>query len=228
MCTITYLPYNDGYILTQNRDESPLRADAIFPLEDEVNGQRLIYPQDPEGSGSWFVSTKDGITLCVMNGAYHPDKKDGDYRHSRGLVPLHYLEFNDPQAFLKEYHFRELEAFDLLVCSAEGVIEFVWDETNMMMNRYTSNELIFQSAPLYDLEQKQFRKGLFQTFLDNNHVTDILNFHTQKQTDDPALDILMDRGPVGSVSTVQRRFHKSENHVGYLKKGDSEVQFASF
>jgi len=228
MCTITYLPFKDGYIVTQNRDESPLRADAVFPVEDDVQGQKIIYPKDPEGSGSWFVSAQNGLTLCVMNGAYHPHKKDGQYAYSRGLIPLHYLGFADAVDFLKNYAYHKLEAFTLLACTPFGVDEFIWDETDMNHQRHPAKALIFQSAPLYNAAQKAFRKGLFQNFLSQNSTEEILDFHTKPQTEDKALNILMDREVVKSVSTVQRTFFEENNEVRYLKLGAAQILNADF
>ena len=228
MCTITYIPLKDGYILTQNRDESPQRADAVFPVESTVNGTRVIYPQDPEGQGSWFVSTQDGVTLCIMNGIYHANKKPGQFRHSRGLVPLHFLEHEGTFDFLDRYRFDGLEGFKLLACSLKGVDEIKWDERQVTHNRYAPASLIFQSDPLYNAEQKAFRSGLFESFLENNPPDQILDFHTQSQTNDPSIDILMDRGRVGSVSTIQRKFHGTTNAVSYLKLGAETLQTAQF
>lgn len=228
MCTITYIPHQGGYILTQNRDESPLRADAIFPIEDVRHGNRIIFPQDPEGQGSWFVSVENGVTLCVMNGIFHPDKKPGQFRHSRGLIPLHYLKYANTFDFLERYQFEGLEGFKLLACSEKGVDEIKWDEHEVSHARHAPSNLIFQSDPLYNAEQKKIRQNLFQRFLSTHQPQDILDFHTQPQTDDPTIDILMNRGKVGSVSTIQRVFNPSTNVVGYLKLGASQVQEATF
>ncbi len=228
MCTITFLPYKNGYILTQNRDESPLRADAVFPVEEEIKNQKVIYPQDPEGSGSWFVSTEAGLTLCVMNGAYHPHKRAGQYAHSRGLVPLHFLAFADADDFMNNYAYQKLEAFTLLVCSPTGVEEFIWDETDMNRKTHRAKPLIFQSDPLYNAEQKAFRKSLFTQFMVENDAITILDFHTQPQTPDNAVNILMDRERVKSVSTIQRYFYGGINEVGYLKLGAEGLHCVSF
>jgi hypothetical protein len=163
-----------------------------------------------------------------MNGAYHPNKKPGDYKHSRGLVPFHFLDFQDTKSFLADYHYRELEAFTLLVCATQGVEELIWNEREMEVRSHPAEQLIFQSAPLYNTEQQGFRKSLFNQFMAQNQATDILQFHTQPQTADPTLDILMKRPRVQSVSTVQRSFFKDENKVSYLKKGASKPDYAEF
>ena len=228
MCTITYIAYKNGYILTQNRDESPLRQDAVFPVKAEIGGEQVIYPQDPEGSGSWFVSTQSGTTICVMNGIFHPDKKPGQYRHSRGLIPLHYLHFEHTRQFLKNYEFNELEGFKLLVCNQQGVDEITWDEERVSHQFHQPQNLIFQSDPLYNAEQKAFRTGLFTSFLQKHEAQNILDFHTEPQTADPTVNILMDRKMVKSVSTIQRHFLAGQNQVGYLKLGEKEMAVAEF
>jgi hypothetical protein len=49
MCTVTYLPIaEDHFILTSNRDESPLRANVRVETE-EINGKKLILPRDKAG-----------------------------------------------------------------------------------------------------------------------------------------------------------------------------------
>ncbi len=111
MCTITYIPKDNGYIVTQNRDESPLREKAIFPVKAIANDIPIVYPKDPEGSGSWFVTAKNGITLCIMNAVYHPDKTSADFKHSRGLVPLHYLDYSSSEDFVNAYEFEGIQGF---------------------------------------------------------------------------------------------------------------------
>ena len=54
MCTVTYLPLeNDGFILTSNRDESPMRK-TIPPKKYLENGVELAYPKDQLAGGTWI------------------------------------------------------------------------------------------------------------------------------------------------------------------------------
>jgi uncharacterized protein with NRDE domain len=228
MCTITYLPFQDGYIVTQNRDESPLRAEAIFPVKEKINGSDVIFPQDPEGTGSWFVSAANGLTLCIMNGAFHPNKQPGDYKHSRGLVPLHFIELGDEHNFVNTYHYRELEAFTLLVCSPNGVSEFIWNEQKMQVVKHAPKALIFQSAPLYNYKQQKHRTTLFTRFLERHDAHQIIDFHTKPQAENPMIDIRMDRAQVKSISTIQRMFNANTNQVAYMPLATQQLHVAPF
>jgi hypothetical protein len=52
MCTVTYLPLKDNnFILTSNRDETPLRK-TIPPKTYVESGVELIYPKDELAGGT--------------------------------------------------------------------------------------------------------------------------------------------------------------------------------
>lgn len=217
MCTITYIPTDSGYIVTQNRDESPFRERAIFPVNGKVNNEPIVFPKDPEGSGSWFVSVKNGLTICIMNAIYHLDKTSADFKHSRGLVPLHYLDFSSSEHFVKEYDFEGIQGFTLIVCSPDQIDEIHWDEENVAHTLFNPEPLIFQSNPLYDSEQKVKRKAWFTQWLESNNPSSILDFHQSQQRDNLAESILMDREIVRTVSITQRSFSPNSGQIQYAE-----------
>ena len=54
MCTVTYLPLgNNEFILTSNRDESPVRK-TILPKKYFENGVEILYPKDELAGGTWI------------------------------------------------------------------------------------------------------------------------------------------------------------------------------
>jgi len=217
MCTITYIPTESGYIVTQNRDESPLREKAVFPVKETINKESIIFPKDPEGSGSWFVSAKHGLTVCIMNAIYHPNKTSADFKHSRGLVPLHYLEYESNEQFIKDYDFKGIQGFTLVVCSQENVNEIHWDENKVTHQSFSPAPLIFQSNPLYTAEQKAKRKLWFENWLDVNDSTKILEFHKAKKQENLAESILMDRHFVRTISITQRAFLSNSDEIQYAE-----------
>ena len=217
MCTITYIPTDSGYIVTQNRDESPLREKAIFPIKDTYSNETIIYPKDPEGSGSWFVTAKNGLTICIMNAVYHPDKTSADFKHSRGLVPLHFLKFKNSEQFVNEYDFEGIQGFTLIVCSQDSVNEIHWDEHKVEHSSHKSSPLIFQSDPLYDYDQKAKRKAWFKQWLNTNDAAKILEFHQTQIPENLAESILMDRKIVRTVSITQRSFSPISDKIQYAE-----------
>ncbi len=70
MCTVTYLPLgNNNFILTSNRDETPLRK-TIPPKEYDENGVELTYPKDELAGGTWIGLSDKNRLVCLLNGGF--------------------------------------------------------------------------------------------------------------------------------------------------------------
>ncbi|NDC40852.1 MAG: hypothetical protein EBZ77_04755, partial [Chitinophagia bacterium] len=56
MCTVTYLPLDNGHILTSNRDEQLLRQAAAPPelIEGKTGG--ILFPRDGKAGGTWIAA----------------------------------------------------------------------------------------------------------------------------------------------------------------------------
>src|SRR5690242_11614888 len=66
MCTVTFIPRNDGFYIAMNRDERVTRPSASPPT---VFGQGLfesIYPLDGEG-GTWIAANRAGVAFALLN-----------------------------------------------------------------------------------------------------------------------------------------------------------------
>jgi len=50
MCTVTFIPHREGYLLGMNRDERKSRPIASPPAVFEHRGIDSIYPLDTEGA----------------------------------------------------------------------------------------------------------------------------------------------------------------------------------
>ena len=55
MCTVTYIPANDKYFISSNRDERNSRTNAIAPAVYEINQKKIIFQKDGEAGGSWIA-----------------------------------------------------------------------------------------------------------------------------------------------------------------------------
>ena len=64
MCTVTYLPWRDGFILTHNRDEAPTRSPWYIVREKRKN-DTLIFPKDIKAGGAgWPPRAAAGWPAC--------------------------------------------------------------------------------------------------------------------------------------------------------------------
>lgn len=205
MCTVTYLPTNEGqYILTSNRDEWPGRPTSTPIKHEGPDGQTLLYPTDCMAGGSWIAISNNGATACLLNGAFERHNRNPSYRRSRGLVLVDAFAYDSFSEFVAEYDFTEIEPFTLLFLHDKVLNELRWDGTQ------THNSLpdqtqphIWASATLYTPEYIAKRKVWFDEWLQTHHEytpEEIMQFHHTGGEGNKYNDIIMNRE--GLVQTV--------------------------
>ena len=99
MCTISFIPKKDGYLLAMNRDELKSRAVAVPPSLHQFNSLSLVYPQESSG-GTWIGANSRGTLLALMNANAPEDPNLAVKSVSRGeIIP----------ALLHEYSALEMD-----------------------------------------------------------------------------------------------------------------------
>ena len=95
MCTLTFIPRDDGYYLAMNRDESISRGVADPPARFDLPGLKTsaVYPRDVAG-GTWIAVNNSGIAFALLN--WNEVHRPGKMR-SRGVVIPHLVRFNSHQ-----------------------------------------------------------------------------------------------------------------------------------
>lgn len=202
MCTATYFPRpHGGFVLTHSRDEKTLRPAALLPQPYERNGQVLLYPKDPQGSGTW-IATSNRTTVCLLNGAFAAHQPQPPYQYSRGLVPLHVFDYDSIDEFLHDYDPRGLEPFTLLLAQMTGspagrLTELRWDGRRVFINdKNPDRPHIWSSATLYEPAVIETREGWFREWLHQNPqptVGGIRLFHQTAGDGDPENSLCMNR-----------------------------------
>ena len=128
MCTLSFLPKNDGYIVAMNRDEQLSRLIALPPAIHASARSKAIYPLDVEG-GTWIAVTESGTTWALLNrNSTLADTK----KCSRGEIILAALQSaNELKAVeeLKSQILDEVLPFRLVMLSetTKQVREWIWD-----------------------------------------------------------------------------------------------------
>ena len=198
MCTVTYLPLaNKSWLLTSNRDESPLRP-ALVPAVYEVDGdKKLLYPKDPLAGGTWIAVSNKGRAGCVLNGAFERHERNTPYRKSRGLILLDLFEYNDVDVFFREYELEGIEPFTMVAIDDARVYDFRWDGQQRHLSLPdASKPQIWASATLYTHEWKEKRQCWFNDWLAQNPKWTrdaIVGFHLHGGEGDPMNDVVMNR-----------------------------------
>lgn len=206
MCTVSFVPIdNSAYIFTSNRDENPSRAAAVLNTK-MINAKQVLYPQDPESSGSWIAISDTGQLLCILNGAFEAHKRKPPYRLSRGLMALQYFEYSDVSAFVMSYNFEGIEAFTCIIVENAQVHELRWDERELIHTSYPISEAkIWSSSTLYTQQWQTARKEWFEDWLGSHVIIDqssVLDFHKSAGIGDGAHDLVMNRSNIVKTTSI--------------------------
>jgi hypothetical protein len=66
MCTVSFIPRKNGYLLAMNRDEKFTRAKGLPPRLRKMDGRAVLCPAEP-GGGAWIAVNETGATLALIN-----------------------------------------------------------------------------------------------------------------------------------------------------------------
>lgn len=210
MCTVTFVPNQNGYILTSSRDEQKIRPTSPPKLY-TICGKSLIFPKDEIAGGTWIASDKKHRTVCLLNGAFENHRKKESYRKSRGLILLESFSFSSITAFTTQIDLENIEPFTLLLIDQSNQLEFIemrWDgEKKHIKPIDASLPHIWSSTTLYNAEVRKKREDWFEKLIvseKNLSKETIQNFHLTKKGSDIKNNIVMEReGGLQTLSVSQ-------------------------
>ncbi len=205
MCTVTYLPQDEGFLLTQNRDESPSRA-ASGLVRSKRDGVELVYPRDRAAGGTWIAISSELQVGCLINGAFQKHKHTPPYRRSRGLVLLDYFGYASMDQFADTYPLDGIEPFTMIAVQDDKLYDLRWDEQAAHLVQLHADEShLWSSCTLYPDEIQAQRNAWFDQWrADHPHYRqeDILGFHKQGGTGDPWNDLIMNRDNLVRTTSI--------------------------
>ncbi|MHB0754283.1 NRDE family protein [Polaribacter sp. M15] len=206
MCTVTYLPIGkNSFILTSNRDETPLRK-TIPPKTYIENDVTLTYPKDELAGGTWIGTSHKNRLVCLLNGGFKNHIRELHYKMSRGIIVKNLLATDDAVAYIYNFDFNNIEPFTLILIdwkSEFSIYELVWDGTKKHFKKLPQEPKIWSSSTLYTAEMQLQRKKWFEEWLHKNTFFSqerILNFHKNEQLGSPEISPKMKRNFVETLS----------------------------
>lgn len=220
MCTVTYKPTEDGFILTSSRDEKIIRK-TIKPLVYIEKNIKILYPKDTVANGTWIAANNEKRFACLLNGAFEKHNPKNQYLKSRGLILLESFQYSTIIEFINSIDLLGIEPFTLLLIDARSNIEFIelrWDEQTKHVKKINGNSSqIWSSCTLYNLEIRKKREDLFEKWIKNNFDNNILDFHLRKQDFDEHNSFLMKRlNGMQTVSISQISYSFSDSYFKYF------------
>ncbi|WP_299666287.1 NRDE family protein [uncultured Polaribacter sp.] len=206
MCTVTYLPLGkNNFILTSNRDETPLRK-TIPPKRYLENGVELVYPKDALAGGTWIGTSSKKRLVCLLNGGFTKHTRNAYYKMSRGIIVKKILTDKDAVAFIRAFDFKGIEPFTLIFVDFKEELktyELVWDGLKKHFVELPQEPKIWSSSTLYTEEMKMVRKDWFATWVLEHkefHQKEIIAFHQNDSLGTPETSPKMKRKFVETVS----------------------------
>jgi hypothetical protein len=182
MCTVTYIPGKNGFVLTSNRDEHISRGIAFYPDFYEIGNKKLVYPKDNKAGGTWFISNERGDAGVLLNGAFGKHRPLPFYRKSRGLVLPEIFQSDSPILAIQQYNLSEIESFTIILFEHGLLYEIKWDGFKLFIrNHHPQKAYIWSSVTLYSAQMIWERQGWLDNWLQSgktNSQADILNFHS--------------------------------------------------
>ncbi len=222
MCTVTYFPKgNNEFILTSNRDETPLRK-TILPQNYSENNTVLTYPKDELAGGTWIGLSEKKRLVCLLNGGFKNHIKQKSYKVSRGVIVKNILSEENAVSYIEHFDFSGVEPFTLILVDWTAVLEaheLVWDGENKHFNKLPEEPKIWSSSTLYTQEMKELRKEWFQDFLEENSEypqEKIVAFHQNEDLGTKEVSLKMKRPSVETVSVTSVKKEASVIKMSYL------------
>lgn len=196
MCTVSFVPLKDSFVLTSNRDEKTARA-TVSPKVYTEKGIKLLYPKDKKAGGTWIVAKNDGTCIVLLNGAFENHNKKSEYAKSRGVILMEMIENLNPMGYFSSLNLKGIEPFTLIVFQNNKLMEFKWDDKQKYAIPHSNSEShIWSSSTLYNQEQKDLRKQWFEDFKQNNNnlsSENILSFHKNTQPENEMFGLVINR-----------------------------------
>lgn len=222
MCTVTYLPLgNNKFILTSNRDETPLRK-TIPPKKYIENHVELTYPKDELAGGTWIGTSNKNRLVCLLNGGFIKHTRNFYYKMSRGVIVKKILSDDNAVAFINTFDFNEIEPFTLVLVDWKNELEtyeLVWDGIEKYFKKLPQEPKIWSSSTLYSDEMKLLRKKWFTGWLKENkefHQQEIVGFHKNETLGTIETSLKMKRTFVETVSITSIEKTATEIKIDYL------------
>jgi hypothetical protein len=221
MCTVSFIPVKDKFLITSNRDEKYSRKTAVSPGMFVYNGQKLYFPKDVDAGGTWIVMKENGDAAVLLNGAFICHKAEPPYRLSRGIILLDIISAERPSVAFTKFNLQDIEPFTLVLLESNCLYEFRWDGTEKYCRQLKPGRPYIWSSPtLYDGFVTRKREQWFASFLNYHPIPtqqDVLNFHRFTGDGDKQNDLLMTRdGMYTTVSITSILLTRDRGCIKYM------------
>jgi Transport and Golgi organisation 2 len=220
MCSVSFVPRADGFVLAMNRDELISRGPALPPEIHSRGRLAVLYPREP-GGGTWIGINSAGMAFSLINWHAQPDRA-GDGTISRGEVVRALLSarsLKSAASILRKLPVERMNPFRVMTISLqEG-----------LLNEWRSGNEALEFTPLPWARHHWFssgfdeakadqvrRKVCLQISDDSLDVAALRQLHRSHVPTAGAFSICMHRKEAGTVSYTEIQVRKRAASMLYV------------
>ena len=227
MCSVSFVPLEDGFLFTSNRDEKRFRP-TIKPKIYIENKVKLLYPKDAKAGGTWIVAKEDGTCIVLLNGAFINHQKKEDYRKSRGVILKEIITAQDSLFCFTEMNLKQVEPFTLIIFHNTQLTEVKWDGIEKhILPKLINKPHFWSSATLYNSDQQGLRKQWFQDFCTSKStltIDNILSFHSNSHSENTEYGLVINRkDKTQTVSITQLVIKNNQVEMTYIDRVKNKI-----
>ena len=161
MCTLSFLPDGEDFVVGMNRDEQRSRTLALPPKVHTNDNLLAVYPSEPCG-GTWIAANQSGIVLSLLNWYAANSRQLAAKQKSRGdVIPqlIFEREIICMTTRLRKFDLTGVHPFRLVGISQpqRSICEWRWDGHNLIDLVFSWTRKHWFSSSLSDSSAERHR-----------------------------------------------------------------------
>jgi hypothetical protein len=229
MCTLSFVPRKDGYIVGMNRDELRTRAQSLHPRIYERGQILAAYPSEPEG-GTWIAVNGRGGLLALLNWNLANPRIDMPKQKSRGELIPELIFQGDLRSAETALHRRSLGAllpFRLVGVDPqeEMVREWCWNGESVVTLGFPWNRRHWFSSSLSDSAAEEQRRATCSAACASAKAADrdwLLDLHRSHRPASGAYSLCVHRPDAATLSYTEVVYGSHQISMRYIEGSPCE------
>jgi len=222
MCTLSFVPTAQGYLVAMNRDELLTRAPALRPRIVQLDRGEAIYPREISG-GTWIACNSDGNLLALLNWNGRETTTPAVKMQTRGAVIPDLIARSGLTSFncrLNEMRLNGMLPFRLvgIFPAEQKVIELLWDGKRLENLEYEWERRHWFSSSISDALAAENRRHVCEaTALDSPCWDEqwLATLHCSHNPEQGPYSICMHRPDASTVSRTMVQCTSSSVSMRY-------------